>query len=376
MIKQAIARLQARVRRWIVQRRLAYLLGERMKVYAPQVFALWKKGNTSLAYRTKFWQYVQSSNLLYHGIVETELTRLMKENPETEESRSLSPELSRLIRDSNRLGMSVNILRQCTMAEGHSSGGERDSIRMSLSSWSEGPVVEAVYSTDTAARVAAERTQIYEKLSSLSSGKAEFVENLYGKFQVPLKDKRRKASLAQMVWNKYGSGRLADESVQLMVLLFPELGHSTNIKYSVATKKGIRRIRSSDAIPPPLEELKWAHVFLDRRIRKNLAEVASVSMLYLPRRCLSVRSDQSSRCKEQWQNAITHVHNRSSWKDCRLDIMRSFVYQQEVDACAFIARSAHTGASSTGPKQATDYRPVFPDLLAAKLVLDALPSEQ
>ena len=381
LVKQAIATLQARVRRWIVQRRLIYLISERMKVYAPQVFALWKKGNTSLAYRTRFWQYVKSSTLLCHGIVETELTRLMKENPQTEESRSVSPELSRLIRDSDRLGMAVNILRQCMMLEGNSSEGERDSLRASFSSLSEGPAVEAINSTDTAARVAAERTQIYEKLSNLSNGKAECAENLYAKFEVPLKDKRRKATLSQMAWNKYGSGRLADESVELMVLLFPELGHSTNIKYSAVTKKGIRRIRSSVAIPPPLEELKWAHVFLDRRIRKNLAEVASVAMLYLPRRYHSVRGGQNSSSKEQWQNAITEVYKYSSWKECRLQIMRRFVHQLSVDTFALSARSAQSfpqnkGSSFAVSKQASGNSPMFPDLLPVKPFPDLLPSEQ
>lgn len=195
LIREAIARLQACSRRWIIQRRLRHLLRQRMETYAPQVFALWKRANTPLVYRTNFWRYVKSSDLLCHGIVETELQRLAKEvSISSDESRFSNPDLSRLVRNSDRLGLSVNVLRQCTLDD--ESGGEPDSGRAlsSFSSWSDGAIVEADNSNNAAARLSAERTQVYEKIANASNSQPEFVENLYNTFKVSLKEKRRKGT--------------------------------------------------------------------------------------------------------------------------------------------------------------------------------------
>ena len=160
-----------------------------MKTYAVQVFTLWKRANTPLAYRTNFWRYVKTSNLLCHGIVETELQRLAKEVSVQSEENVVNPDVSRLIRSSDRLGLSVSVLRHCTADEA-SSGGEPGSLRQtgSFSSWSDTAIAEAEFSHNAAARLSAERTQIYEKIAS--NGQPEFVEALYQTFKIPLKEKR------------------------------------------------------------------------------------------------------------------------------------------------------------------------------------------
>lgn len=166
-------------------------------------------------------------------------------------------------------------------------------------------------------------------------------------------------ALSYAVWNRF---RLADESVKVMLLLFPELGHSTNINFAPVTKKGIRRIRSSEAVPPPLEEAKWSHTFFDRRIRKNLAEVASVAMLYLPRHYQRSQSSLGATSKEVWLAAVTGTQGYGSWNECRVGIMRSFVHN----------KTAQTGGASTdklasGPvtSKGNDSRPGYPDLLSS-----------
>ena len=160
------------------------------------------------------------------------------------------------------------------------------------------------------------------------------------------------------------------------MLLFPELGHSTNIKFAPVTKKGVRRIRSSEAVPPPLEEAKWSHTFLDRRIRKNLAEVASVAMLYLPRHYQRSQSSLGATSKEAWRAAVTGAQGYGSWNECRLGIMRSFVHNKNAQIAG---ASADKLASVPVTSKGNDSRPVFPDLLSSTKndeFADLLQSEQ
>ena len=178
-------------------------------------------------------------------------------------------------------------------------------------------------------------------------------------------------ALSNLVWSRF---RFADESVKLMLLIFPELSHSTNIKFMPASKKGIRRIRSSEANPNPLEEAKWSHTFLDRRIRKNLAEVASVAMFYLPRHYESVQRSLSITPTETWQCAVTGARGCSSWKECRLHVMRSFVHaKQNVQVSV---PSLGSVVSAQGTSKRKDGRPGFPDLLSSEQFPDVLPSKQ
>ena len=161
-----------------------------------------------------------------------------------------------------------------------------------------------------------------------------------------------------------------------MVKLFPELNHSTNIKFVAASKKGIRRIRSSDAVPSPLEEAKWSHTFLDRRIRKNLAEVASVAMLYLPRHYLGSQSSVSATSKEIWQTAVAGARGYGNWKDCRVDVMRSFVHNENAPAVG-PAMTSKRNSTSKSSKEKDNQSSPFPDLLASKNEFpDLLPSKQ
>ena len=168
-------------------------------------------------------------------------------------------------------------------------------------------------------------------------------------------------TLAHVIWNRF---RLADESVKAMVLLFPELGHSTNIKFSPVSKKGVRRIRSSEAVPSPLEEAKWSHTFLDRRIRKNLAEVASVAMLYLPRHYQRSESSLGATSKDVWRTAVTGAKGYASWNECRLGIMRSFLHNKNAQIAG---ASTDKLASVPDASKANDSQPSsFPDLLLSK----------
>ena len=321
LVRKAVARLQAFARYLRVQKQLKLLLKQRMKVYTPQIFALWKRTHTSLAFRTNFWRYTKSYSLIHHGIVETELRRLLREINASDDARLTNPDINRLIRESDLLGMSVYLLRHCAVLDTSFSGGERDSLRASYSSWSDGQAEESVVAGSALARLTAERTQIYEKLTTASGTKQEVADSLYEQFHVSLKDKRRKVALTNQVWNRYS---LADESVKLMYLLFPELKHSTNIKFAAASRKGIRRI-GGVVIPEPLEEPMWSHTFFNQRIRQNLAEIASVAMLYLPRRYDTYHSPEAV-AQAKWGQAMTAAHGCSSWKECRLQLMKSMVW--------------------------------------------------
>lgn len=384
LIRQAVARFQARARGWLVRRLLDRLVAVRMKIYGPQLFALWKMANVSLAFRTNFWPYVTSTGLLGMGIMETEILRLVKEvNLPADDAGFINPELNRTIRECRRFGMNAQVLKLCILVEGNSSAGE--SLHASFSgSHTDGTLhhhhQHGATSSEAVGRVAAERTQIYEKLSTIATNKAEIAEKLYDTFKVPLKDKQRKVTLSNAVWDRF---LFADESAKLVLMLFPELSHSTNIKFAKPSSKGRRRIRSSDVIPAPLDESLWSHTFMDRRVRKNLAEVASAAILYMPRRLpsssLPVSQEQRSanplHREKIWSQAVTSVQGHATWKQCRLQLMRTFVHEEKVKIPPTVPSSprwpkativAPLVPPTTIATTEADERRLFPDLLFSK----------
>lgn len=329
LIRHTTAKLQALVRQRLTRGRVQRLLQARMQFYAPQMFALWKMAYTPLAYRTKFWPYLHTANLMCHGLVETELQRLVKElNLQSDENRLLeNGDFIKLVLESEHLGMSSRILKQCAIVDEHSTGaGDAASsmIRESFSSQSDhvttaaaaGPTLDPVLSTMTAGtRVASERTQIYERLSD-GSIHPDISQSFYESFGVPLKDKRRKVALTDLVWAQY---KFVNASVSLMLRLFPELVYASDLHFQKLSKKGLRRIRSSDQLPDPLAPARWAHTFLERRLRENVLAVATL-LLQRQGATGGVGRPWSS---SAWQLAVTG--SASSWPERRLELMQSLV---------------------------------------------------
>jgi hypothetical protein len=113
-----------------------------------------------------------------------------------------------------------------------------------------------------------------------------------------------------------------------MLELFPELRDSTNIVFIRPSQKGLRRFRSQDRIPDPLDRAMWAHTLLDERIRRNLKEVASAGLCEIPslmaRLAKSGISQRDMAAIQRQERAALRAHEGERWERCRLRLMREF----------------------------------------------------
>jgi hypothetical protein len=113
-----------------------------------------------------------------------------------------------------------------------------------------------------------------------------------------------------------------------MLELFPELRDSTNIVFIRPSQKGMRRFRSQDPIPDPLDRAMWAHTLLDERIRRNLKEVAVAGLCKIPslmsRLAKSGDSQRDMAASQRQEKAALRAHEGESWELCRLRLMREF----------------------------------------------------
>jgi hypothetical protein len=140
-----------------------------------------------------------------------------------------------------------------------------------------------------------------------------------------------------------------------MLELFPELRDSTNIVFIRPSQKGLRRFRSQDRIPDPLDRAMWAHTLLDERIRRNLKEVALAGLCEIPslmsRLAKSGGTLRDLAAIQRQGKAALRAHEGESWELCRLRLMREFFS----DARGGTSRSAWK-ASALPP---SDRRPRF-----------------
>jgi hypothetical protein len=112
-----------------------------------------------------------------------------------------------------------------------------------------------------------------------------------------------------------------------MIELFPELRDSTNIVFIRPSQKGLRRFRSQDRTPDPLDRAMWAHTLFDERIRRNLKEVASAGLCEIPSLFSRLVTSGSQRDKVAFQRqekAAISAHEGESWERCRLRVMAEF----------------------------------------------------
>jgi hypothetical protein len=112
-----------------------------------------------------------------------------------------------------------------------------------------------------------------------------------------------------------------------MLELFPELRNSTNIVFIRPSQKGLRRFRSQDRIPDPLDRAMWAHTLFDERIRRNLKEVASAGLCEIPSlfsRLVTSGSQRDKAAIQRQEKAARRAHEGESWERCRLRLMTEF----------------------------------------------------
>lgn len=126
-------------------------------------------------------------------------------------------------------------------------------------------------------RVIDERMQVYERLSLPIP--TERYNKIFTGFSILTKEKHKKVTLANILWCNYEE---ASQSGELIQELFPELCESTDIIFVPPSRKALRRFPSSKSIQPPLDRSMWAHRILDDRIRRNVSEIADISLRIVP----------------------------------------------------------------------------------------------
>jgi len=124
----------------------------------------------------------------------------------------------------------------------------------------------------------------------------------------------------------------ADESFGFMLELFPELEHSPDIHFREPSRKGMRRVRglSNNSIPRPLDKHLRIHTLHGDRVRRNVREVADVSLRMVPYVSLRLgKLDEEQREKYmrtiRTRQIMMDVRKLPDWPSCRLAIMRDYL---------------------------------------------------
>lgn len=192
---------------------------------------------------------------------------------------------------------------------------------------------------------------MYERLSASIVAQEDRLNVYFQRFAVPLKDRLKKVSLAEIICKHscvrffavklsnvisvtLVAGKVFDQagdSTTLVLELFPELKESSNIHFRDPSKKGIRRLKHNSIIlPGPLEPDECAHNVLQDRIRRNVVEVADLSLRRVSQ--LSVKlaiphavDPGSGYQKAELRKAKMRATRTANWRVCRLVIVRGFV---------------------------------------------------
>ena len=362
LVLDAMARAQARYRGYKVRHGLHQVFQSRLVLYRRQIFILWKRAHTSLAYRTKFWTAIESQSFLRHNLAEYELKRLWKELNLIEGMGLLLDEpADELAILASKLGLSnttyiasltldesldvdrdddlsfVGSIGSTTYSSKSQSAASSSAKSYSVTSSMDGTNHGGNGGNGISFLLNSERTQIYERLSQSSHiGNDQQAKRLFETFKIGPRVKKRKKSLAEAVWRNLDQ---ASESAALMYELFPELRNSDTLRFVEPSRKGIRRFRYDMKPVADFETTTLrAQKLVDDRIRNNVSLVASAGLCRIPvlmhhpssSQVVEVknhshakrerRSDQRRR-----QQALMQVGGYKSWSQCRLHWMQALV---------------------------------------------------
>ena len=396
LLRQRLALVQAQCRGHAVRAGIMKVLDSRLDLYRRQIFILWKRAHTSLAYRTKFWTVLEKVSYLRHNLADYELQRLWKELCLIEGMGLLLDEpddsLSTL---AAKLGLSNTTYIGCLTLDksldvdkdddfsqvaslgsttyssksysAASSGGNK-----SFSSASgDGTNYRGGVGAGTGRILNSERTQIYERLSLMGNNEQELVR-LYETFKIGSKVKKRKKSLAETMWRSLD---LAKQSAMLMYKLFPELKNSDTLRFVEPSRKGIRRFRYDFTIPAADYETLRAQKVIDDRIRRNVSLVASVGMCRIPsllsklngflqdgekstngkneanRRQRQQEEKEKKFGSEQRRLASTRARGFQNWQDCSFFLMQALAENRLIGDAPPVVRVASSSSSVSPPTE-------------------------
>jgi|AntRauTorckE5430_2_1112549.scaffolds.fasta_scaffold01186_2 hypothetical protein len=253
-----ISKMQGLARGFLTRKQVQYAMMCRIVAYNKQIVALWDKSFVSLFYRSRFVLLNDYPIFLRHRMLENELLDLYR-----------------------GLGISVldvNDDEDCPIFVQSSIYATFLHVQsMFSSSEANEPLFSAELSTKSelairllvaSRRIELERVQIYEKLL-LSPIRCE----IYGMYNVALSSKKKKASIASMIWNN-GSDAVSSTAMRI---LFPELIRSSNVTTVSPSRKAFARAgmgSTKAGIPPFIDRSKDLEYKSDNLIRTNLAIAA------------------------------------------------------------------------------------------------------
>jgi hypothetical protein len=127
----------------------------------------------------------------------------------------------------------------------------------------------------------------------------------------------------------------ADQSANLMMEIFPELLHSTDIYFVLPSKKALRRFPCIDVLPRPLPTTLQGHRLLSDRIHRNLVEIADLALRQIPQRAVALDRYIESKSRQSTKSTIYE------WSTQRLKAMvQNGSYSNESEARIAIIRTA------------------------------------
>ena len=188
MILELVSKVQARCRGFLIRKRVALVLADRMKLYREQIFSLWKAAFVPLSFRTKLWPTFNGESFARLRLCQAEIIRVLQ------------------IVDLD-VDLNNSLLFDSTTQAGDSLGIDNEvyCISKHLSVVLKERVVEKTpaYLQTFEGFEQAERLQLYDRLDSKSF--ANDVGKIYDLFNVPSREKKKKQYLAQIIckWTRH-----------------------------------------------------------------------------------------------------------------------------------------------------------------------------
>lgn len=335
-----ISKLQARMRGYIVRRRVSLILQQAMGLYRREIVSLWQESHVPLSLRTIFWkQLVSRETFARLRVAENELRRMWCTLGIELDGKGLSvSDTTTSLADS--LGIDIQNYRIChevSLFTKHNIPFE--SLR---------PVLAQAYGFEQA-----ERLQIYQRLNSKS---IEIdTEGLYREFGIAHGDKKKKVALAKAVWSSYF---VADLSRTTMLKLFPELGGSLNVSFQPACSKSKKRFPDANKVPASLVTMElWEEISLDGLVRKHVMEVTHLYITQVP--ALMARLDSIDGRKS------TEIQSwRLVFHENEVTMIRNYLHTPSLSTEPMDVQPEATQCGNEMSSKGLDGVLVFPDILS------------
>eukprot|EP00934_Nitzschia_sp_Nitz4_P002603 Nitzschia sp. Nitz4//scaffold38_size140716//63852//70157//NITZ4_003144-RA/size140716-processed-gene-0.32-mRNA-1//1//CDS//3329550069//2593//frame0 len=264
--RHLISKVQARVRGSHVRKLTHQVFETKMTLYREQLVVLWQLSHVPLSLRTKMWPAFSGGySFARLRLAESEIQRMWKDQNMSSPNRTVSFADETCL-EAKELGMDNCVFAHCLQQKVYPKDEEKlNELSRQL--------------RDPYELEEAERLQVHDRLDKIKSH--DVTGKIFQDFQIPLKDKMKKVSVARGIWTKPWEATI---SMSTMMTLFPELKGSLNIAFKSPTAKGKRRFPDAIKVKGilPVDKKLWDEVSLDGVTRKQVTEVTSTYITKVP----------------------------------------------------------------------------------------------